>query len=57
MDIINSIGGHFSGIVTEVKPNLSEDERVLVLGGKKAREKKDRLDAEKAAKIAAKKTK
>lgn len=48
---------HFTGIVTEVKPNLSEDERVLVLGGKKAREKKERVDAEKAAKLAAKKKK
>lgn len=55
--IVNSIGVQFSGIVTDVKPNLSEDERVLVMGGKKARDKKERQDAEKAAKLAAKKTK
>lgn len=57
MVIVNSIGVHLLGIVTELKPNLSEDERVLLLGGKKARVKKERLDAEKAAKLAAKKSK
>lgn len=54
--IINSNGVHFTGIVTDVKPNLSEDERMLVLGGKKARDKKERQDAIKAAKLAAKRT-
>lgn len=46
-----------TGVVTEIKPSLSEDERILVLGGKKAREKKERTDAEKAARQAAKKSK
>lgn len=46
-----------TGVVTAVRPNMSEDERILVLGGKKAREKKERTDADKAAKAAAKKSK
>lgn len=46
-----------TGVVTDIRTNLSEDERVLVMGGKKARDKKERTDAEKAAKQAAKKSK
>lgn len=44
-----------TGVVTDQKPALTEDERVEVVGGRKAREKKARLEAEKAAKKAAKK--
>lgn len=46
-----------TGVVTDIKKSLSEDERIDVLGGKKAREKRARLEADKAAKAAAKKSK
>lgn len=46
-----------TGVVTATNKPLSEDERLEILGGKKARDKKARKEAEKAAKIAAKKTK
>lgn len=36
---------------------LNEDERIDVLGGKKAREKRAKTEAEKAAKAASKKSK
>lgn len=46
-----------TGVVTEINTKLSDEERIDLLGGKKAREKKTRLEAEKAAKAAAKKGK
>lgn len=45
-----------TGVVTDISTPLTEDERVDVLGGKKAREKRVRLEAAKAAKAAAKKS-
>lgn len=45
-----------TGVVTELKSGLTDDDRIDVLGGKKAREKRVRLEAAKAAKAAAKKT-
>lgn len=46
-----------TGVVTGLNEKLSEDERIEVLGGKKAREKRVRKEADKAAKSAAKKGK
>lgn len=46
-----------TGVVTGINKPLTDDERMEVLGGKKARDKKARKDAEKAAKAAAKKGK
>lgn len=39
-----------TGVVTDIKTPLSQDERIEVLGGRKAREKAARVAAEKAAK-------
>lgn len=46
-----------TGVVTGLNEKLSEDERLELLGGKKAREKRARKEADKAAKAAAKKGK
>lgn len=46
-----------TGVVTEINTKLSDDERIEVLGGKKARDKRARTEADKAAKAAAKKGK
>lgn len=46
-----------TGVVTDLHSRLLEDERIEVLGGKKARDKRARLEADKAAKLAAKKGK
>lgn len=46
-----------TGVVTGINKGLLEDERIELLGGKKAREKKARQEADKAAKSAAKKGK
>ena len=46
-----------TGVVTGLNEKLSEDERLEVLGGKKAREKRARKEADKAAKAAQKKGK
>ncbi|XP_031623960.1 uncharacterized protein LOC116341180 [Contarinia nasturtii] len=46
-----------TGVVTDLNQPLTEDERVEVMGGKKAREKAARKEAEKAAKKASKKGK
>lgn len=46
-----------TGVVTSVHKNLSEDDRIEVLGGRKQREKNARLAEEKAKKAAAKKSK
>lgn len=43
-----------TGVVTNIQKSLTEDERVEILGGKKARDKKVRTEAEKAAKAAKK---
>lgn len=39
-----------TGVVTGINKPLTEDERIEVLGGKKAREKRAKTEAEKAAK-------
>lgn len=46
-----------TGVVTAINQRLTEDDRIEVMGGRKAREKRARLEAEKAAKAAAKKGK
>lgn len=46
-----------TGVVVGLKEKLSDDERLEVLGGKKAREKRVRKEADKAAKAATKKGK
>ncbi|XP_055300115.1 elongation factor Tu-like [Sitodiplosis mosellana] len=46
-----------TGVVVGTNKPLTEDERIEVLGGRKAREKKAKKEAEKAAKSAAKKGK
>lgn len=46
-----------TGVVVGLNEKLSEDERIDVLGGKKAREKRARKEADKAAKAATKKGK
>lgn len=46
-----------TGVVTNINVSLTEDERMEILGGKKAREKNARKEAEKAARLAAKKGK
>lgn len=43
-----------TGVVTGLNERLSEDERIEVLGGKKAREKRAKKEADKAAKAARK---
>lgn len=43
-----------TGVVTEINKPLHEDERIELLGGKKAREKKAKEEAAKAAKSATK---
>lgn len=45
-----------TGVVTEYAKNLSEDERIEVIGGRKQREKNARLAEEKANKAASKKS-
>lgn len=46
-----------TGVVTEINKPLTDDERVEILGGRKAREKKAKEEALKAAKAASKKGK
>lgn len=46
-----------TGVVTDIKKSLTEDERIEILGGKKARDKKAKEEAAKAAKTASKKGK
>lgn len=46
-----------TGVVTNIKSPLNQDERIEVLGGRKAREKAARTAADKAAKALAKKKK
>lgn len=46
-----------TGVVTDHKKNLTEDERLEVMGGRKQREKNARLAEEKATKGTAKKGK
>lgn len=46
-----------TGVVTGINKPLTEDERIEVMGGKKAREKRAKKEAEKSAKAAAKKGK
>lgn len=46
-----------TGVVVGLNEKLTEDERIDVLGGKKAREKRARKEADKAAKAATKKGK
>lgn len=46
-----------TGVVTGINRALTDDERIEVMGGKKAREKRAKKEADKAAKAAAKKGK
>lgn len=46
-----------TGVVTQINKPLSDDERIELLGGRKAREKKAKDEAAKAAKAASKKGK